>query len=186
MCVGLLAHATRYQGRRSLFGRCGSCRTKVLATMDQSFTSAVSANTNRNSLVPRPHPLFNVARKVGVAWGRGYIARYQSAIIVWLVIYYYTVRGLGVADPRTGRGVTCKHVVKGRHYYCAHTHIILTLILNNAQCACSPIALLVHVLYYSSVTSTLVAALEIWPPSKYRRAKLDHEIKCRRGEISRK
>ena len=63
------------QGRRSLFGRCGGCRTKVLATMDQSFTSAVSANTYRN----RPHPLFNVARKVGVAWGRGYIAMYQSA-----------------------------------------------------------------------------------------------------------
>ena len=75
------------------------------------------------------------------------------------------------------------HVVKGRRYYCAHTYVIyiLTLILNNAQCARSPI-----VLYYSSVTSTLVAALEIWPPSKCRRAKLDHEIKCRRGEISRK
>ena len=60
------------------------------------------------------------------------------------------------------------------------TLYILTLILNNAQCARSPI-----VLYYSSVTSTLVAALEIWPPSKCR-AKLDHEIKCRRSEISRK
>ena len=78
------------------------------------------------------------------------------------------------------------HMVKGRHYYSAHTYVILTLILNNAQCARSPIVLLVHVLYYRSVTSTLVAALEIWPPSKCRRAKLDHVIKCRRGEISRK
>ena len=41
-------------------------------------------------------------------------------------------------------------------------------------------------IYYSSVTSTLVTALEIWPPSKCRRAKLDNEIKCRRDEISRK
>ena len=72
------------------------------------------------------------------------------------------------------------HVVKGHHYYCVHT--ILMLILNNAQCARSPIVLL----YYSSVTSTLVAALEIWPPSKCRRAKLDHKIKCRRSEISSK
>ena len=35
------------------------------------------------------------------------------------------------------------HVVKGRHYYSAHTYVILTLILNNAQCARAPIVLLV-------------------------------------------
>ena len=36
------------------------------------------------------------------------------------------------------------HVVKGRHYYSAHKYDILTLILNNAQCARSPIVLLVR------------------------------------------
>ena len=51
----------------------------------------------------------------------------------------------------------------GKDYYSAHTYVILTLILNNAQCARSPIVLLVHVLYYRSVTSTLVTALEMSP-----------------------
>ena len=32
------------------------------------------------------------------------------------------------------------HVVKGRHCYCVHTYILLTLILYNAQCARSPIS----------------------------------------------
>ena len=92
------------QGRRS---RCGGCRTKVLATIDQSFTSAVSANTYSNSLVHRPHPLFNVARKVGVAWGRGYISQgtrggYQSAMARYILCADWVWRtgcgGLGVAS----------------------------------------------------------------------------------------
>ena len=34
-----------------------------------------------------------------------------------------------------------------------------------------------------TMDEVLVAALEIWPPSKCRLTKLDHEIKCRRVEI---
>ena len=50
------------------------------------------------------------------------------------------------------------HVVKGRHYYCAYyTYVILTLILNNAQCARSPI-----VEYFSRRPRNL-AALEMSP-----------------------
>ena len=124
---------------------------------------------------------------------------WQLIIAVQLIPYFLEISPhLELSPPSKSRRIVLTlnalnaalefspHVVKGRHYYCTHTYVIVTLILNNAQCTRSPIVLLVHVLYYSSVTSTSVAAFEIWPPSKCRRAKLDHEIKCRLGEISRK